>query len=276
LFSILLHSPWSKDIIRLFWETLQISLEQPQCSWYKRTVTACLAWDPWLELICGPNASVITLVTFAASAYWPSWPAFWVIVESPEKIIVGEDSLAQFLPNNLQQLSSNHSGAKMVYRLTLRAVHWGARVGIEAAILQGSVGSSQYTGVGPLCRPYIEVALSKKWLVPWKVQLSINSTLAKRDEKCKIDLWRLHSLWATFFGIGASSWVHLCTKVRNPIRWRILFPRQIYSHSLQKHPFSASWTPKNSSPHHVHVRVGTYVQRLLLVERQKLWLGGST
>jgi hypothetical protein len=51
------------------------------------------------------------------------------------------------------------------------------------------------------------------------------------------------------------------------VRSRILFPRQIYSGSLQKHPFSASWTPKTSSPHHIHVRVGTYVQRLLLVER---------
>jgi hypothetical protein len=63
---------------------------------------------------------------------------------------------------------------------------------------------------------------------------------------------------------------------KHALRSRILFPCQIYSCSLQKHPFSTSWTPKTSSPHHVHVRVGTYVQRLLLVKRQKLWLGGST
>jgi hypothetical protein len=33
------------------------------------------------------------------------------------------------------------------------------------------------------------------------------------------------------------------------LRWRILFRRQIYSRTLQKHPLSASWTPKISSPH---------------------------
>jgi hypothetical protein len=33
---------------------------------------------------------------------------------------------------------------------------------------------------------------------------------------------------------------------------------------------------KTSSTHHVHVRVGTYVQRLLLVEKQRSLLGGST
>jgi hypothetical protein len=121
----------------------------------------------------------------------------------------------------------------------------------------------------------VDYVVAKCTLTPWfsgkfwqyphaqKILSAIGSHSSKGIEYLRLMTWEFYILEFVLTPIQL-------------LRSRILFPCQIYSCSLQKHPFSASWTPKTSSPHHVHVRVGTYVQRLLLVERQKLWLGGST